>query len=66
MRRMTEGNGKKRRKSERERKEDMIVVRVTADQKQLFVEAADAAGLDVSSWLRSLGVREAKVLMGKG
>jgi uncharacterized protein (DUF1778 family) len=47
----------KRRKPKAERKEELIRVRVTADQKQAFIEAADKEGLDVSSWLRRLGMR---------
>ena len=63
----TGGNGgKKRRKPLKERKEDLIVVRVTAEQKRLFAETATEAGLDVSGWLRFLGLREAKVSKGGG
>lgn len=47
----------KRRKRKAERKEELIRVRVTADQKSAFVEAAEKEGLDVSSWLRRLGMR---------
>jgi hypothetical protein len=32
---------------------------VTAEQKAALIEAAERAGLDVSAWLRSLGLREA-------
>ena len=48
-----------RRKPKSERKEDAILVRVTADQKATLQDAASRAGLDLSSWLRSLGLREA-------
>jgi uncharacterized protein (DUF1778 family) len=48
-----------RRKPKGQRKEDSIRIRVSAQQKQTLVEAADRAGLDVSSWLRALGLREA-------
>jgi uncharacterized protein (DUF1778 family) len=47
-----------RRKPKGERKEDAILVRVTADQKATLQDAASRAGLDLSSWLRSLGLRE--------
>lgn len=40
------------------RKDDIIRIRVTADQKDAFEEVAETAGLDVSAWLRSLGVKE--------
>lgn len=50
---------KKRRKLEELRKDEIVKVRVTAEQKRLFADAAERAGLDVSGWLRSLGIREA-------
>jgi len=49
----------KRRKPKAERKEELIRVRVTVDQKEAFVDAAGKEGLDVSSWLRRLGMRAA-------
>jgi uncharacterized protein (DUF1778 family) len=36
-----------------------IRLRVTGDQKAAMTAAAERAGLDVSAWLRSLGLREA-------
>ena len=51
--------GMKRRKPKAQRKEDSIRIRVSNEQKTALVEAADRAGLDVSSWLRSIGLREA-------
>jgi hypothetical protein len=51
---------KKRRKTQAERKEDMIKVMVTSEQKRLFTDAATAAGLDLSNWLRTIALREAK------
>ena len=50
---------KKRRKKATERKDALVRVRVTEEQKALFIAAATKAGLDISSWLRSLGIREA-------
>jgi len=47
----------KRRKPKALRKEDMIRIRVTAEQKRVLAEAAEQAGLDVSTWLRVLGLR---------
>lgn len=41
------------------RKDALIRVRVTEDQKTLLQAAADRAGLDVSAWLRALALREA-------
>ena len=41
------------------RKDEMIRVRVTVEQKRLLSEAAHLYGLDVSTWLRVLGLREA-------
>jgi uncharacterized protein (DUF1778 family) len=41
------------------RKEEIIRLRVTAEQKQMLTEAAERAGLGVSSWLLMLGLREA-------
>lgn len=44
------------------RKEDQIRLRVTAEQKVILTEAAEKAGLGVSGWLLSLGLREAREL----
>jgi uncharacterized protein (DUF1778 family) len=49
----------KRRKPKEQRKEEVIHLRVTPDQKRTLMEAARAAGLELSAWLRSLGLREA-------
>lgn len=51
---------KKRRKTQAERKEDVIKVTVTSEQKRVITEAAKAAGLDVSGWLRSLALASVK------
>jgi uncharacterized protein (DUF1778 family) len=50
----------KRRKTKAERKEEAIRVRVTAEQKKTLAERAAQEGLDVSAWLRSVGLREAQ------
>jgi len=42
------------------RKDQDIRIRVTEEQKQTLTEAAERAGLGVSSWLLMLGLREAK------
>jgi uncharacterized protein (DUF1778 family) len=49
----------KRRKPKAERKERPIMVRVTDGQKDTLAEAAKASGLDLSSWIRSIALREA-------
>jgi hypothetical protein len=49
----------KRRKPARERKEELIPIRVTSEQRQRLKEAADRAGLDLSSWLRMVGLKAA-------
>jgi uncharacterized protein (DUF1778 family) len=63
------GNGKRKkadsgkpRKAPDELKDNLIKVRVTDDQKRLFADTAEAEGLDVSSWLRQVGIRAAKVV----
>jgi Mobilization protein NikA len=53
-----ENGAKKHRKARAQRKEESIRVRVTAQQKRALAERAQRAGLDVSAWLRSLGLRE--------
>jgi len=52
----------KPRKAPDELKDNLIKVRVTDDQKRLFTDTADAEGLDVSSWLRQVGIRAAKMV----
>ena len=49
----------KHRKRRGELKDEEIRVRVTAEQKSLLIEAAGREGLDVSAWLRSLGIKAA-------
>jgi uncharacterized protein (DUF1778 family) len=48
------------RKPKKERKEEEIRVRVTAEQKKLFIKAAELEGLDISAWIRQIALREAK------
>jgi len=45
-----------------ERREETIQIRVTVEEKRALTAAAKRAGLDVSAWLRSLGVRAAAPL----
>jgi hypothetical protein len=49
----------KRVKIKRQRKDDVIRLRVTGEQKRTLVQAAQAANLELSAWLRSVGLREA-------
>lgn len=41
------------------RKDHQIRVLVTADQKATLASMAEADGLEVATWLRSIGLREA-------
>lgn len=44
-------------KIERVAKDDLLRVRVTAEQKTAMVEAAEREGLELSQWLRQLALR---------
>lgn len=48
----------KRRKAVR--KDDQVRIRMTPEQKALLSAAAEKAGLGLSSWLLTLGLREAR------
>jgi len=50
----------KRRKAKAARKENQIRIRLTHQQKEKLVRAAERAGLDVSSWLRTIGLQAAE------
>ena len=50
----------KRRKPKQHRKEQLVQIRVTAEQKRIMTEAADRVGLDISSWLRQLGLKSCR------
>jgi uncharacterized protein (DUF1778 family) len=50
------------RKPRAARKDSEVRIRVTAAQKKILVAAAQQTGLDVSAWLRSVGLREAAQL----
>jgi len=43
-------------------KDDVVRMRVTAEQKQALEEAAGRAGLELSAWLRQLALRAAGAL----
>jgi mobilization protein NikA len=49
----------RRRKPAAQRKSDLIRIRVTEEQRQLFTDAAEREGLDLSSWLRRVGLKAA-------
>jgi len=49
----------KRRKALRDLKQDLIQIRVTAKQRYTLKQAADRAGLDLSSWMRMVGLKAA-------
>lgn len=46
-----------------ERKESTIRVRVTAEQKDFLRAAAELDGLELSAWLRQLGLQAARKLL---
>lgn len=46
----------------KKRKDDVVRMRIPADQKQALIEAADREGLELSAWLRQLALRAAGVL----
>jgi len=52
----------KSRKPKTLRKEQMLRIRVTSDQKEALSKAAERAGLDLSSWLRVTALRAAGYL----
>ena len=54
-----------RRKPDDERKDTSVRIRLTDAQKQTIEKAAAKSGLDVSGWLRYVGLREAGKL-GEG
>ena len=53
---------KRRVKTKAQRKEEMLRIRVTSEQKKAFMEAAARAGLDLSAWLRVVALRAAGLL----
>ncbi|MBI1817211.1 MAG: hypothetical protein HYR72_19750 [Deltaproteobacteria bacterium] len=46
----------KRRKPQKERKEEVIPVRASAEQKRMLTEKAKHRGLGLSTWLLNLGM----------
>lgn len=41
-------------------REDMVLIRVTKEEKRVLTEAARREGLGLSSWLRQLGLRASR------
>jgi len=56
---MEVGKRKRRRKTADERKESLVKVLLTEEQKRQFTAAADAAGMTISTWFRSLALAAA-------
>ena len=48
------------RKAKNQRKAELLRIRLTAEQKRLFTDAANQVGLDLSAWLRTVALREIK------
>ena len=46
------------------RKDEILRVRITADQKRALIAAAERDGLELSAWLRQLALRAAGALPG--
>ncbi len=57
---------KKRRKPRTQRKEEVIRLRCTEEQKNTLTEAAERNGLGISGWLLMVGLRAAKAEGGGG
>jgi hypothetical protein len=57
---------KKRRKPRALRKEEVIRLRCTGEQKETLTEAAMKAGLGLSGWLLMVGLRASKAEGGGG
>ena len=53
-------------KAARERKTLMIKIRVNVGQLKMLQAAADRASLDLSTWIRTVALRAAKEVTGKG
>ncbi|HVZ75606.1 MAG TPA: hypothetical protein VHJ20_24705 [Polyangia bacterium] len=49
-----------RRKPDGERRDALIKVLATPDERDAFQKAADGAGLSLSTWLRTVGIKAAR------
>ncbi|HZS27530.1 MAG TPA: hypothetical protein VFB76_09890 [Candidatus Angelobacter sp.] len=59
---MTKSKRKSRRSAVKSTKDDMVKMRVSAEDKQALTDAAKRDGLELSAWLRQLALRAAGVL----
>jgi hypothetical protein len=53
---------KKRKAPVKQRKDEVVRMRIPAEHKQALIEAAARDGLELSAWLRQLALRAAGVL----
>lgn len=51
-----------KKKPQKATKDDVVRMRVTAEQKKVLTDAAERSGLELSQWLRQLALRAAKAL----
>jgi uncharacterized protein (DUF1778 family) len=54
--------GKQSKQPEKPLKDDVVRMRISAEQKQALVDAAAREGLELSAWLRQLALRAAGAL----
>jgi hypothetical protein len=54
-----------RRKPEGERREAIMKVLATTDERDAFQAAADAAGMSLSTWLRHIAIKATKPPIGR-
>lgn len=57
---------KSKKPPEKATKDDVVRMRVTAEQKAAMTAAAERDGLELSAWLRQLALRAAGVLPDRG
>jgi hypothetical protein len=55
----------KKRSTKPDAKDDVVRMRVTAEQKRALTDAAARDGLELSAWLRQLALRAAGALPGR-
>lgn len=56
----TAGDAPIRRKTDEERRQAVIKILATNDERDSFQAAADATGMSLSTWLRSVAIKAAK------
>jgi len=63
---MEVGKRKKRRlKAQDERRESLVKVLLTEEQKRQFTARAEAVGMTISTWFRTLAIREVAIARPK-